>query len=119
MKIKKINEMSEDKIQKIDFTLNDMNEFEDWKKCVNIIPGYKNIKYNDMYNSFGISNFTDDYNESRWWILNFDNNKFAVDISSHGEGCWLHIYLPNEEYPYTDDIKQKVKNFYEQLFKQI
>ncbi len=107
------------KITKIDnVSLKDMKDFNGWEKCVNIVPGYKHIIYNQMYNAFGIYNFVDDYKESNWWILNFDNTKFAVEINSR-EGCWLHIYTPEKLFNYSDNTKQKVKNFYEQLYQQI
>jgi hypothetical protein len=121
MKIKKLNEMNDSTeiINKVgNFSKKDMNDFEGWNKCVNIVSKYIDIKYMQMYNSFGVYNFVDDYKESNWWILNFENTKFAIEFNSR-EGTWIHIYLPEEEFYYSDNTKQKVQRFYNQLLKQL
>ena len=118
----KVNKFNKNLIKKIDFSFEDMNDYEDWHKCANIVHDNKqtNIEYNDMFAEFGESNFMEDYDDSDWWILEYNDDKFAVDISSHGEGSWIEIYLPDQVGAiYDDNIKQKVKIFFNQLYKQI
>lgn len=97
----------------------DMNDFKDWLNLANY-GLHSNITYDEMYKIFGVPNFQDDYNESDWWILDYKGDRYAVDINSHEEGTWLHMYVEGSSdlsaiYTYKE-ISIKAKDFYDKLF---
>jgi hypothetical protein len=124
MKIERFNEnLNENSIQKIETSFEDMNDFEGWQRCANIVYDHKqsNIEYDDMFNVFGEPCFADeDYDDDEYWILKYKNDLFSVSISPHGEGSMIDIYLPDQKnMSFSNSIKQRVNEFFDELYEQI
>jgi len=135
MEIKKFGEIG--KIKKIDFSLEDMKDFEGWQSFSNahylMSNFYKSgdqnrisnnphgITYERISKVFGEPNFQDEYNESNWWILEYKSEKYAVDVNSH-EGSGISKFVPNSvdgSLMYDKKFNQDAQEFYTELFKLI
>jgi len=131
----KVNKIYDNLIKKIDFSYEDMNEFEGWKSLSNanyFMRDFYNssddnrknnnihcIKFGRLKNVFGEPNFQDNYNGSFWWILEYKGDKYSIDINTH-EGSGVCKYITDDiNVMYDDKFNKDASEFSEQLFKQI
>jgi hypothetical protein len=137
MKIKKVNEINEELIKKIDdFLEEDLDNYkgrESFGNAQYFMMSFLNsgddnrrknnphsITYERMFKEFGEPNFQTDYNESDWWILEYKGEIYSVDVSTHEEGSMICKLFDNVVYRiYDKKFNQDAQDFYNQLFKQI
>ena len=136
MKIKNFREVSESEeiIKKIDISFEEFEKlnFEPFSNAHFFMSSFYNsdgenrkknnphgIKYNRMFKSFGEPNFDDDYDDVDYWILEYNGEKYSINIRE-SEGSQICKQIEDEEYlMYDRKFNEDVQNFYEQLFKQI
>jgi len=124
------------KIEKIDFTKEDLDNIKRIESFGNahkfmmyiLNSGDDNrrnnnphgITYERMFNAFGEPNFQTEYNESDWWVFEYNGEKYSVDVSSHEEGSMICKFFDDVVYRiYDKKFNQDAIDFYNQLFKQI
>ena len=133
--LKYFEEEQLDKIKKINFTLDEYsNSISDsFANAHKFIYNYffsgietrrtmnpHNIKKSTMLAKFGEPNFTTD-DDDDYWILEFNNKKYAIDISLHEEGSSMHKIFDthrgwNEKE--NDQFSEEAQEFYDEFFKE-
>jgi hypothetical protein len=75
-----------------------------------------NIKESLMIAKFGEPNFIDDYKESKWWILDYKDNTWAVDTNER-EGSGVHrFYNDNINRMYDKQHSIEMEEFINELY---
>jgi len=75
-----------------------------------------NIQYEQMAKLFGSHNFQDDYNDSFWWILEFDGKRWSVDTNIH-EGSNVRLFFDEIGYRiYDKTFSKDAEDFCNTLF---
>ena len=135
MKIKKVNEINDYKIKKVEhFSEKDLDnyELESFGNAQYFMMNFLNsgdnnrrnnnphgISYERMFKAFGESNFQSDYNESYWWILEYNDELYTVDVNEHEGSMICKVFDDVVNRIYDKKFNQDTQDFYTQLFKQI
>ena len=137
MKVKKVNELKDNNIiNKVDYisSYDDIEKYhlESFGNAHYFISNFyksgdhnrKNnnphgISYERIHKVFGEPNFQSDYNDSYFWILEYNNELYAVDVNEHEGSMICRLFDDVKSRTYDKQFSMDAQKFYDQLFKQL